>query len=615
MPTTRSPRLPFVALAIYALSLAHSAQAQIRTYSRFDPSVLTTAGRARYDESQQPSRYPGGTYYLDSDTNFPLYANGTASATATTSFLQGHINDCAAAHMRLFIPSGTFRINGNGINLPDNSCIEWENGAWIRPQNASKGSWFTNLRKETAPGSGIYARQRTYITLINPQIDGADIVTSGTDYRGDNAMGFAGGVDLDAHGQPLSTFSTVSNVAIFGGHVQNFRANYVQGGPGGKGINFEEGVADCRVEGLSITNCTHACFVSPTYPDPNKYIRHITFENIKADHCGALFYYLGDCIATTAIPPSDDPNVSSVSFTGSGSCIGHFPDRIVSGNHEKGGAIVISAGANIILNASVFNPIGFPSVADKGGGTLFPGGYPNITSGTNTIRAGAGLSGPIGAVVWGWGRNCDITVNYTGDCDDTIRIQRSRAHGLDHYPTSASTTKPVGALHFNVTVSQSGTASTPLRYGQVALNSTIDANNSGQAYDYLPDPASLRDDEYVGLDMQLTAQDGTLIKRMVVDYKGLLATPSGTKHAIYVDSNWSGSNGLPDTTYANMPFALGSTHAPLASEISGTITVRSGLTINGQHTGTLTLNPTYTHDAQTRSYDKYTGVTMVYPVP
>ena len=566
---------------------------------------------ARYGQAMGLPEKSLALYLAPDGTDYALNAKA----------LQQAIDDCAANGWRLVIPKGTYKISGRGINLPDNSCIQWDKEAWIFPQNASRGSWFTNLRRETAAGSGGDGRGRKKITLINPQIDGRDIDVHAADYKGDNGMGFAGGYDVDASGISLGTFSTVSGVYIKGGTIRNFLANFVRGGPGGKALNFEEGVEDCVVEDLTASHCTYACLASPTTSDPNKFVRRVTFANIKADHCGSLFYYIGDDgNSTEAVAPPVSPDLSYVVFSGSGYCVGHFPDRVNAGNHEKSAPIVIAAGSNVYVDATITNPPGFPSALNPGGGTLFPTGYPSMGSEADKNRVGAGLAGPIGAVVWGWGVNCRIRVDYTGDCDDTVRLQRSRANGCDRYPANSKNTKPYGAFNFDVTVGQNGAAGTPLRFGQVGLTNTLAPHAAVADEVFLPESASVRDGEYVGLTMWLTAPDGKEVERLVTGYTGLA---QGNLRAVQLETipNGSASDGEP--ILPKMPFKLGSTHAADPCQISGRVSVKSGVTTTVMNpvtkresqvtVGRLTLNPAYLQNARKTVYPKYPGVLLSFP--
>ncbi len=609
------------------LLLAHSALAS----DRFNPLVMNTTSQQRYNQAM--AAYPN-VRDLSMRPGFSTIMNEVATSPDTRrQFIQDAIDECAGTNYRLFIPKGNYKVGApvdtpTAINIPDNCCIEWENGAWILPQVASPGSWFTNGRTWNSTLNR-KSKQRTNVVLINPQIDGAAIDYNASGYKGDNAMGFAGGYDQLFGGaeDPDHHFGAVGGVYIFGGHFRNFMANNVTGGPGGKGINFEEGVSNSKVDSLAISNCTYACFTSPTTSDPNKCTAEIVFANISVDHCGAMFYYVGDNDTdTVAMAPPSGTALSHVVFDGSGSNVGHYPDRISENNHEKTAPIVISAGANVYVTATIYNPPGFPDVHlpggpdTFGGGTRFSGTYPNMTNPAEKGRIGAGLSGPIGAVVWGWGVNCTAKVQYTGDCDDVIRIQRPRAMGIDKYPSHSSNTKPYGAFNFNVYVWASGTASTPLRYGQRGLVGFIESTSDvGLKSAVLPAPASLRDDEYVGIPMALyisgTADyvSGTTpnyVTRTVTDYQPFYPGGTGNKHDAFVESNW----GINE--YPHMYFKLGSTHAAASDQVSGIMWVCSGIPdSNGNLVGHLTLNANLTNDAQANIYPTYGGVGMCYPTP
>jgi hypothetical protein len=309
---------------------------------------------------------------------------------------------------------------------------------------------------------------------------------------------------------------------------------------------------DCTVDGVTAENCTYPFFVSPTTSDPDKFIRNVNFRNVRADHCATLFFYFGDNTEKGTAPP-EDRRMSSVSFEGTGHNVGHFPDKSVAGDHEKSAPIVISGGSNVTVRAKIVNDPGFPSPQSPGGGTFYPTGYPA----PGGDRVGAGLSGPVGAVVWGWGRNCDIAVDYRGDCDDVVRIQRLRAHGADSY---AGDTKPVGAFNFNVRVRFAGVARTAVRSGQWGLKGRLAAADGGRAV--LPANAVPRDGEYAGLMMALT--DGPEAGRTakITAYDGRSRTVSFDRF-------------LPAA--AGTGFTLGSTFRPSGDNVSGLIEVTGGV--------------------------------------
>ncbi|BBP51255.1 hypothetical protein PHLH3_08810 [Pseudomonas sp. St386] len=81
------------------------------------------------------------------------------------------------------------------------------------------------------------------VTLNNPRVDGNNIGWPGALIAGEN--GLAG--------------TNCERVRVYGGHVKNCRrGTSAVLGAGGKGLNFESGVADIKVVGLFVDDCTSA---------------------------------------------------------------------------------------------------------------------------------------------------------------------------------------------------------------------------------------------------------------------------------------------------------------------------------------------------------------------
>jgi hypothetical protein len=226
----------------------------------------------------------------------------------------------------------------------------------------------------------------------------------------DNAIGFTGGV---------------TDVRVLRTRVTNLPSDMLSNG-GGKGINFEQGVDgglidDVFVEGAG-RGCIAAVFVQGRSgvwgngSERNSIL--IQVKNVFARNCGAAVAIGG---ADTTEPPSGNPDqqlviVDGVTFH---NC-GHMPNRFVGTDQQKGAPILLFRAQNVVIkNVTGFNDSTYPETSP---------GYPTDYS----ARVGYGLTGPIGAVVWGWGRNITVDgITYNGDADSLVRINRARVIGED----------------------------------------------------------------------------------------------------------------------------------------------------------------------------------------
>ncbi|MDX2158263.1 MAG: hypothetical protein SFW09_17310 [Hyphomicrobiaceae bacterium] len=228
----------------------------------------------------------------------------------------------------------------------------------------------------------------------------------------DNAIGFAQGA---------------RNVRIIGGHISNFRATWAGGGSGGKAVIFERGCYDCSVEGTVADNVSWGFFaqgVDRRFPAPPEgtgethWVSNAVFRNVSVSNCEAAIGLYG---VDHELDPSGDPRHMSVLVDGLKvhNC-GHAFSRPLGVDWPKSGIVVIGEGQNVtIRNFEARNDPDYPGAR-----------YPPPGS----RRAGSGHHGPIGAVVWGWGRNITISGRYFGNVDDVVVLQRARAMGDDASP-------------------------------------------------------------------------------------------------------------------------------------------------------------------------------------
>lgn len=264
---------------------------------------------------------------------------------------------------------------------------------------------------------------------------------AGTVYQwgwNDNAIGFTGGV---------------SDVRVYNTRVTNIMGGMFTNG-GSKGINFEQGAERFLVDGVFVEGlaydgvdnageygCVTAVFVqgrSGVWGNGSSRNAILGIvKNVFATNCGAAVAVGG---ADTSEPPSGDPEqeliiVDGVTFR---NC-GHMPQRFVGTDQQKGGAVLLFRAQNVLIsNVNGFNDSDYPETLP---------GYPT----TYTAQVGYGLTGPIGAVVWGWGRNITIdSVAYHGNADSLVRINRARVIGEDA-AAQGSPGEVTNVLSFKVT--------------------------------------------------------------------------------------------------------------------------------------------------------------------
>ena len=494
--------------------------------------LLAPAGAGKVGFSHDQT-YPDGTLGQAADRfvdvkDAPFLGKGLGESTKAEDRIavQAALDYAASKGLKCLISDGIWDINN--LNCPNNTWLELSSDAWIKPtDHSASGSIVSNVTVEP--------KARENILIVNPQIDGSLL-----DYTGlgqDNGIGFATGV---------------KHIRIYGGHIKGFIANLARG-PGGKGVGFEEGVEDVIVDGTTIEDCTYPTFVSPTLGDPAKYVRNIQFTNLVINRCACVGWALTDWGTETI--PTADPNMFSAMWSDiQASSVGHFPDWArTTGRIQKTGAFVAHGASNITLkNVKIWNPIGYPSATYPAGGTQFPNGYPGI--GESYI--GAGLSGPIGAVFQGWGRNLNIEIEYQGDCDSIIDYSFPRPHGVQAF---ASSIKPVSAFDNDIRIISRGSSGRVVRSGYIQNSGTLVAGGSTSVV--LAATASLNDGEYAGQTLTITGGTGSGQSRRIIQYIGSSQTAT-------VDSAFSPA---PDATSTYT--ATGSTTAVEDLQVNGLMTI------------------------------------------
>lgn len=397
------------------------------------------------------------------------------------------------------IMDAPFDLYGGHI-IPYGTQIEWLTGAWTRQRKRSvTGAFLRN-------GGYSTLENRKDITILNPHIDGSgypifegtvvsadattvtidasaptiddyfngDVIqiTTGsasglaswatvTDYDGASrtvVANFTSGVPapgdqirIGYNDPAFVLFWGPRNTKIIGGRIKNFRwERDVAYGYGSKAINLEQGHSRCLIDGVSIENCGTGIFLwarpgtvppSSDPEEPSREDRQIVMSNIICDNVGSALTAIG---TTTSPGPDGDPEqMTAIAQNWSVRNSGHNPNRLFGSGDTKMKAGVINLGGaqNLsVRNWKIQNQSTYPDTSP---------GYPSEPN-----AAAYGLSGPIGAVVWGWGRNINVEgVEYHGDCDQLIRIERPKALNVD-----AGNTNILHSERFDVDMKHYGTA-------------------------------------------------------------------------------------------------------------------------------------------------------------
>lgn len=359
--------------------------------------------------------------------------------------------------------------------------VHWSNGAWTYQTDFSvTGSFIQNLR----PNSTAAASIQSNIRIVNPQIDGSlfpasialEVVSSTAttvtftaaasavdgfyvgrlleDTTGLNGgglrivTGYVGATRTATHTTAWSSnpvagniilagwndngggyAAGVSHASIEGGFIKNYQADkMVPAGTGGKGWNFEQGVTNGRMTGMHVEDCGTSFFVQGldgTYTNgAKKRASPIQITGCSAKNVGSLLTIAGVNSAASPDGDADDSMIIVTDLTYENA--GHSPYRIVGTDQQKSGIINLLEAQNVsISNVRGRNDGTFPSAVP---------GYPTDYA----ARCGFGLTGNIGAMIWGHARNLQINgFVHSGNVDNVIVVRRGRSLGDDAGPTGA----------------------------------------------------------------------------------------------------------------------------------------------------------------------------------
>lgn len=451
--------------------------------------------------------------------------------------IQAAVDLATLLGVRAYINNGTY--NCPGLDTPSNCIIEWAPLAWIRPLTYSPpGAVVSN--KIYPEAERPYAREN--ITLINPQVDGSALSFVGPGPRmNDNGIGFATGV---------------KKIRVYGGHINGFIANF-EDGPGGKGFGVEQGVSDVMVFGTKFTNCTYPTFVSSHIFDNTKLAWDISFHDLKIEKCATVAWLLAHDPNAGAVPTTDSRKCSAAYYNITALDCGHFPDRNSADYRQKAGAIVIQNFSNLIMRGiKIANSPGYPNATYPAGGTKFPTGFPAL----GETRVGAGMTGPgIGAVIWGMGRNWDLDIDFTGECDDIWNIQRPQAHSAINMGSSVA---PQSVFGMAVKVVYRGSTKGLINSGVIAVSGTLAAGSANTVT--FPVSANLptRDEGMAGVTVNINSGAGAGQSKRISTY-------NATTRVATIEGTFSPA---PDATST---FDIGSTRAVADANINGFVEIVS----------------------------------------
>lgn len=520
----------------------------------------------------------GATWEIDESELTPQMFGARADDSDASAALNVRALREAMAHAGqsgrpLRLPAGVYRVAG-GVYAVSGLRMRFEPGAWLKPTEysvygpppAGAGAFLSNVTARRDHADSLVSD----IVIDNPQIDGAllprpfsaRVVSSGEDgwirlapvvepiYAGGRretpragrmvsvvagerglqtrriAEVAADGLALRVEppfGRPLAAGDLIRaasndnaigfgvgarNVLVRGGEVRNFLATWAGGGSGGKAVNFEKGCAGCVVDGLRAENVSWGVFTQagagrwPSPPEGNGAslgVTGIVFRNIVVRRCEAAAGFYG---LDAGSDPTGDPAVMSARLENLEAVdCGAAVTRPLLQFREKSGALVFAEAQNVVVR-------GF-RLRNRPG---YPGNF-------------GGQAGPIGAVVWGWGRNLSVEARAEADVEAVARLSRARAMGDDAAPRG-QIRQTVG-LAFDVALD--GTARTLLAIEPGAARG--EARQPTERGLRLSNPPSRVDGLLIGRRIEATSA-GTRQTRLITAH-------DGRSGRIAVDESWS----------------------------------------------------------------------------
>ena len=415
-----------------------------------------------------------------------------ANVTAWDNFVAACAQDGVYAGI---IPSGTFETIGQ-LTTTSNIRIVASPGAIIAPQpdptftgddvgmSTTSGSIITNVTGGPTYTDAIQSN----VTIENLTIDCAAVV-------GENAYGFARGA---------SNFKMVRCRAL------NLTGR-TAGGTGAKGFIFEMGVQDSHVVGGYVKSAYtgyEAQGLEGTLSNGfHSGARGCTFEGHAEDCDVALQLKTGTSVSEEI---TNDPEIFSGSFDIRYKNCGHLNTLLrerpaTLGWREKGAPLVLVDASNWAGNIIGHNE------------STYPASYNTFASGYSD----GGLSGSVGSVIQGWGRNLTVNAVHTGDVDTATRVRRTYSVADAGATSGSATIASIDNSYISVEVK--GTVqvllASELRDDQ--LSGTAAAYNSGTLQLTLDGNASTLEGDYVGRDIDIVGGTGSGESAIITAYSGV----------------------------------------------------------------------------------------------
>lgn len=212
-------------------------------------------------------------------TNLNIYIDKLPKYTSAYGLGSGVSDDKATLQSLIDTLSAA---GGGEIIFDSNSDYLVSDSIYVRSNITLRfiGSGFIKATTSTSNGAVlvVYSGSPSTITdnvvIYNPRVDGNNLGYPTSAVAGEN--GVAG--------------TKCSHVRVYGGLIKNCkRGTSSQTGAGGKGLQFESGVEDILVDGVTIKNCTVAMETGgvPDDATSRKGIA-VTYTNIKAYNCERL---------------------------------------------------------------------------------------------------------------------------------------------------------------------------------------------------------------------------------------------------------------------------------------------------------------------------------------
>jgi hypothetical protein len=233
---------------------------------------------------------------------------------------------------------GEYLIRDTGL-VRSNTTIRWTGNTFTKlSQPSTIGQVFAAYHEGPV---GAPTGNSANVAFINPLIDGGDLGYVVSAPYGENGVG---GAFCDW-------------MVIRGGTIKNCRnGQSAWSGTGGKGIQIENTVSNCAVEGVRIMDCTIGCETGGAAATP---ATNIHYSNLTMLRCDTMI-----CGRHSASPPTAGVNVNSAVFEdivgyNCGKTTGYWADQGV-----QVGAIAVDRVNNFdILNVTIFNEVGYGEIS------------------------------------------------------------------------------------------------------------------------------------------------------------------------------------------------------------------------------------------------------------